>query len=39
LTELDRVEEVARMLAGKQITSLSRSHAEELIASTARRVP
>lgn len=38
LTEPDRVEEVARMLAGKRVTSLSRSHAEELIASTSRRV-
>jgi len=37
LTESERVEEVARMLAGKRVTSLSRSHAEELIASTARR--
>jgi DNA repair protein RecN (Recombination protein N) len=27
-----RVEEVARMLAGKKVTELSRSHAEELIA-------
>jgi DNA repair protein RecN (Recombination protein N) len=34
----ERVEEVARMLAGKRVTSLSRSHAEELISSTARRV-
>jgi len=39
LKEPDRVEEVARMLAGRQVTSLSRSHAEELIASTARRLP
>ena len=38
LTEPDRVEEVARMLAGKRVTALSRSHAEELIASTTRRV-
>jgi DNA repair protein RecN (Recombination protein N) len=37
LTKPDRVEEVARMLAGKRVTSLSRSHAEELIASTSRR--
>jgi DNA repair protein RecN (Recombination protein N) len=37
LTEPERVEEVARMLAGKRVTSLSRSHAEELISSTARR--
>jgi DNA repair protein RecN (Recombination protein N) len=39
LREPDRVEEVARMLAGKRVTSLSRSHAEELIASTSRRAP
>jgi DNA repair protein RecN (Recombination protein N) len=38
LDESERVEEVARMLAGKRVTSLSRSHAEELIASTVRRV-
>ncbi|HXT51925.1 MAG TPA: DNA repair protein RecN [Thermoanaerobaculia bacterium] len=31
-----RVEEVARMLAGKQVTDLSREHARELIASGAR---
>lgn len=37
LSESERVDEVARMLAGKRITSLSRSHAEELIATTARR--
>jgi DNA repair protein RecN (Recombination protein N) len=36
LTEPERIEEVARMLAGKRVTSLSRSHAEELISSTAR---
>ena len=38
--ELDagtRVEEVARMLAGKKITDLSLSHAQELIAGAARR--
>lgn len=38
--ELDaetRVEEVARMLAGKQITDTSLSHARELIAGAARR--
>jgi DNA repair protein RecN (Recombination protein N) len=38
--ELDpeaRVEEVARMLAGKQITETSLSHARELIAGAARR--
>lgn len=38
LGEPERVEEVARLLAGKRVTTLSRSHAEELIASTARRV-
>ncbi len=32
-----RVEEVARMLAGDQLTPLSLSHAEELIAAAARR--
>jgi DNA repair protein RecN (Recombination protein N) len=32
-----RVEEVARMLAGDQLTPLSLSHAEELIAGAARR--
>jgi DNA repair protein RecN (Recombination protein N) len=38
--ELDaetRVEEVARMLAGKKITGLSLSHAQELIAGAARK--
>ncbi len=38
--ELDaetRVEEVARMLAGKKVTDLSLSHARELIAGAARR--
>ncbi|HEY7214280.1 MAG TPA: DNA repair protein RecN [Thermoanaerobaculia bacterium] len=38
--ELDagtRVEEVARMLAGKKVTDLSLSHAQELIAGAARR--
>jgi DNA repair protein RecN (Recombination protein N) len=38
--ELDagtRVEEVARMLAGKKITDLSLSHAEELISGAARK--
>jgi len=30
-----RVEEVARMLAGKQVTDLSRDHARELLASGA----
>ena len=33
----DRVEEVARMLAGKQITDTSLSHARELITGAARR--
>ncbi|HEV8581938.1 MAG TPA: DNA repair protein RecN [Thermoanaerobaculia bacterium] len=32
-----RVEEVARMLAGKKITDLSLSHAQELIAGAARK--
>lgn len=32
-----RVEEVARMLAGKEITDLSLSHAQELIAGAARK--
>src|SRR6185295_8078735 len=32
-----RVEEVARMLAGKKITDLSLSHARELIAGAARK--
>lgn len=32
LSEEKRVEEVARMLAGEEVTDLSRSHAEELIA-------
>ena len=36
LGERGRVEEIARMLAGKQVTSLSRSHAEELIAVSSR---
>lgn len=39
LAEPERVEEVARMLAGKRVTSLSRSHAEELISSTVREEP
>jgi hypothetical protein len=34
-----RVEEVARMLAGEQLTPLSLSHAEELIAGAARPAP
>jgi DNA repair protein RecN (Recombination protein N) len=33
----ERVEEVARMLAGRKITELSRSHARELLAGSARR--
>ncbi len=32
-----RVEETARMLAGKKITELSRSHAEELLRTSARK--
>lgn len=32
LSEAERIEEVARMLAGEEVTELSRSHAEELIA-------
>ena len=32
-----RVEEIARMLAGKQITETSLSHARELIAGAARK--
>ncbi len=32
-----RVEEVARMLAGRQITDTSLSHARELIAGSARK--
>ncbi len=36
LSPATRVEEVARMLAGKEITALSLSHAEELIAGAAR---
>jgi DNA repair protein RecN (Recombination protein N) len=32
-----RIEEVARMLAGKEITDTSLSHARELIAGAARR--
>jgi DNA repair protein RecN (Recombination protein N) len=36
LGEADRVEEVARMLAGRRVTELSRSHAEEMIAGAAR---
>ena len=31
-----RIEEVARMLGGKKVTALSRSHAEELIAAAER---
>ncbi|HEV7519186.1 MAG TPA: DNA repair protein RecN, partial [Thermoanaerobaculia bacterium] len=36
LSPAARVEEVARMLAGREVTALSLSHAEELIASAAR---
>jgi len=36
LAPRSRVEEVARMLAGDQLTPLSLSHAEELIAGAAR---
>nr|HRC87062.1 DNA repair protein RecN [Thermoanaerobaculia bacterium] len=32
-----RVEELARMLAGSQITELSRSHAREMLEGAARR--
>ena len=38
LVEDSRVEEVARMLAGKRITDLSLSHAQEMIATAARGV-
>ena len=37
LKAVDRVEEVARMLAGKKITDTSLSHARELIAGSARK--
>lgn len=37
LDDESRVQEVARMLAGKEVTDLSRSHAEELIAVAGRR--
>lgn len=37
LTSDARVEEVARMLAGKEITGLSLSHAQELITGAARK--
>lgn len=36
LAAAERVDEVARMLAGSEVTPLSRSHAEELIAGAAR---
>jgi len=36
LSDEQRVEEIARMLAGRRITGLSRSHAEELISAAAR---
>ena len=35
LSAAERVEEIARMLAGEEVTELSRSHAEELIAAGA----
>lgn len=38
LIEDTRVEEVARMLAGKEITDLSLSHAQELIATATRGI-
>jgi DNA repair protein RecN (Recombination protein N) len=38
LAEAARVEEVARMLAGEEVTRLSLSHAQELIAGAAREV-
>ncbi len=38
LDETGRIEEVARMLAGRKVTPLSRSHAEELIAVAGRSV-
>ena len=37
LSSSGRVEEVARMLGGKEVTSLSISHAEEMIASALQR--
>ncbi len=37
LSEKERVEETARMLAGSRVTDLSRSHASELLAGSARR--
>jgi DNA repair protein RecN (Recombination protein N) len=37
LAPAERVTEVARMLAGREVTALSRSHAEELIAGAARK--
>ena len=36
LSAAERVEEIARMLAGEEVTELSRSHAEELIAAGGR---
>ncbi len=32
LDDQERIDEVARMLAGQEVTDLSRSHAQELIA-------
>lgn len=37
LDEAGRVEEVARMLAGREVTELSRSHAQELIGGAGRK--
>jgi DNA repair protein RecN (Recombination protein N) len=37
LTAADRVEELARMLGGAQITAKTRAHAKELLAESARR--
>jgi DNA repair protein RecN (Recombination protein N) len=37
LGEAERVEELARMLAGSRVTDTSRSHARELLAGAARR--
>jgi len=37
LAASDRVEELARMLGGAQITAKTRAHAKELLAASARR--
>ncbi|MDH3743846.1 MAG: DNA repair protein RecN [Acidobacteriota bacterium] len=37
LDEVGRIDEIARMLAGREVTDLSRSHAEELIAVAAKK--